>query len=366
MADSPTEAHEMTPEDQNRDNSEADDIKNILGGFMEAEEETLEELIGGMMYLSMDDVKKLGKKAAPPAVQLNPHRERSTVRAIEGKVEGLDSGSQPHSTSATASNPSGDAEDIEEEFLDDCQASKQRTDESLFRHRPGSLTKFDNFVTLAEGTEPDAIRDDPCDDGDKDDDWLPSSGYMASFAGGEAATQQDTEKQGMSETGLDQNLNKDSSPSTALVEDTKCLQSKPDVTPASESTAAACKNVSILDLKVWESEPDDTSTVCEDDVETPPWPVNPGEVEEEGEEVEGEAGVQVKQNVNVMEFSMKVVSVMDAGESTEKARDAQDCSDEVVAFTLEEDFDYNSVPYTPKFTQAEMNYLTSFVPQNSS
>lgn len=39
-------------------------------------------------------------------------------------------------------------------------------------------------MTLAEGTEPDAIRDDPCDDGDKDDDWLPSSGYMASFAGG--------------------------------------------------------------------------------------------------------------------------------------------------------------------------------------
>ena len=43
----------------------------------------------------------------------------------------------------------------------------------------------------------------------------------------------------------------------------------------------------------------------------------------------------------------------------------QDCSDEVVPFSLDEEFDYDTVVYTPKFSQAEMNYLTSFLPQSS-
>ena len=43
----------------------------------------------------------------------------------------------------------------------------------------------------------------------------------------------------------------------------------------------------------------------------------------------------------------------------------QGCSDEVVPFALDEEFDYNTVVCTPKFSQVEMNYLTSFLPQNS-
>jgi hypothetical protein len=48
-----TESEEMSVEDENRNNAESDDIRLLLSTFMDAKEETLEELVGGLMYLTM-------------------------------------------------------------------------------------------------------------------------------------------------------------------------------------------------------------------------------------------------------------------------------------------------------------------------
>lgn len=41
----------------------------------------------------------------------------------------------------------------------------------------------------------------------------------------------------------------------------------------------------------------------------------------------------------------------------------QTLTDEVEPFSLDENFDYDNVILTPKFTTQEMTYLNSFIPQ---
>ena len=48
-----TESDEMTAEAQNQSNAEADDVHSLLSNFMQAKEETLEDLLGGLMFLTM-------------------------------------------------------------------------------------------------------------------------------------------------------------------------------------------------------------------------------------------------------------------------------------------------------------------------
>ena len=48
-----TESDELTVEDQNQSNADADDIRSLLSNFTQAKEETLEDLVGGLMFLTM-------------------------------------------------------------------------------------------------------------------------------------------------------------------------------------------------------------------------------------------------------------------------------------------------------------------------
>ena len=48
-----TESDELTVEDQNQSNADTDDIRSLLSNFTQAKEETLEDLVGGLMFLTM-------------------------------------------------------------------------------------------------------------------------------------------------------------------------------------------------------------------------------------------------------------------------------------------------------------------------
>ena len=50
-----TDSDEMTVEDQNRSNAETDDMQSLLSNFMQTKEESLEELVGSLMYITMGE-----------------------------------------------------------------------------------------------------------------------------------------------------------------------------------------------------------------------------------------------------------------------------------------------------------------------
>lgn len=86
--------------------------------------------------------------------------------------------------------------------------------------------------------------------------------------------------------------------------------------------------------------------------------LNPGEVEE----VEDAPSVNELQIDRCLEFSAKLKSdsVVDTVQNTEET---ETLTDEVKPFSLDENFDYDNVILTPKFTTQEMTYINSFIPQ---
>lgn len=86
--------------------------------------------------------------------------------------------------------------------------------------------------------------------------------------------------------------------------------------------------------------------------------LNPGEVEE----VEVAPSVNELQIDRCLEFSAKIKSVV-VVETVENTAQTEALTDEVEPFSLDENFDYDNVILTPKFTTQEMTYLNSFIPQ---
>nr|KAG5697939.1 hypothetical protein BaRGS_030252 [Batillaria attramentaria] len=79
-----SESDEMTAEEQNQRNCENDDIARVLTNFMQSREETLEDLVGGFMYLTMDDV----KKSTNPAVMAALRKRENDDADVESGTAG--------------------------------------------------------------------------------------------------------------------------------------------------------------------------------------------------------------------------------------------------------------------------------------
>ncbi|KAK7484788.1 hypothetical protein BaRGS_00023962, partial [Batillaria attramentaria] len=111
-----------------------------------------------------------------------------------------------------------------------------------------------------------------------------------------------------------------------------------------------------------QEDPNASSTIgCSSRAEVSGRVLNPGEADEEES-----ARAPVVQTVSVLDFSTRtVIETSDTSAQSCPGDVVEECSDDVVPFVLDEDFDYDNVPFTPKFTQAEMDYLASFLPQKS-
>ena len=53
MSDEGSGSEDLTAEEQNKNNSQIDDMKNVLTGFLDSKEESLEDLVDGFIYLTM-------------------------------------------------------------------------------------------------------------------------------------------------------------------------------------------------------------------------------------------------------------------------------------------------------------------------
>ena len=52
---SSADSDELSAEIQNRNNAETDDVHSLLSDFLRAKEETLEDMVGGLMSLTMGE-----------------------------------------------------------------------------------------------------------------------------------------------------------------------------------------------------------------------------------------------------------------------------------------------------------------------
>ncbi|KAL8561967.1 hypothetical protein ACOMHN_001293 [Nucella lapillus] len=382
MSDHGADSDGMTVEDENSRNSETDDMHSILDNFMHAKEETLEELVGGFMYLTMDDVVRTASNTAraltlqsDPDVFWGGDADTALTSSVlnRGKAPGHSGVQVERKGGKRGGSGAEQSEDIEEEVLEGGLGSRRSGEDALFRHRPASLTKFDNFMLCEDDPESDCGHGER-EDGAKnkaegeeeeeeegEEDWLPTSGYMASFAAGSASSGDSqtteacpSERQTIHKKSLQPDTlchTTSSRPEAAETTDLDphCSDRAEESVTGSDSTETQCN--------------DSSSSACNDDVEAPSWALNPGEAEEDISEA------PVEQRVSVIQISARVVppsEVAEGGGSAVLSQDSEkECIDEVVPFQLDDDYDYDNIVYTPKFTQAEMNYLSSFLPQKS-
>ncbi|XP_076471838.1 uncharacterized protein LOC143301434 isoform X2 [Babylonia areolata] len=369
---------EITAEDENRRNCETDDMHSVLDTFMQAREESLEELVGGFLYLTMEDVCK-ASSAPTTVLDTNVFRDGGTETVTVQLASALDRVTAPgHGLTEAGSRErggnGGQDEDLEEEVLEESTCSRKGSEDALFRHRPASLTKFDNFVLSEDDPGSDREEDQRKEEEgeeEEEEDWMPTSGYMASFAAGNSAPEETPQT---TETAVSCGKERQpvhSNPAGTITPaphpPTSAPRTTEVTTPERKEPGKNCSSDQTDRVTyLAETQCDSHSRVCEDDVETPAWALNPGEAEEEEEE-ETDA-VAVAQRVNVIEICTTVSSLSGGAgdaEGSTVSGETEDCSDEVVPFELDQDHDYDQVVYTPKFTRAEMNYLTSFLPTNS-
>ncbi|KAK7462626.1 hypothetical protein BaRGS_00038333, partial [Batillaria attramentaria] len=267
-----SESDEMTAEEQNQRNCENDDIARVLTNFMQSREETLEDLVGGFMYLTM---------------------VKQTV-LLESKHQG-------------ASGNTGEDE-LEEETLESSD-STQLGSPALLRNRPASLTKFDNFVTTEDDSGDDAGNGGDGEKETSDDEWLSETpGYLASFdttATGETTSDDTLASQPVTvgTTGL----------SALSGSSSQAAGTAPKQTSHAQTMPAEDKDF------VEQEDPNTTSTIgCSSRAEVSGRVLNPGEADEEES-----ARAPVVQTVSVLDFSTRtVIETSDAS--------AQSCPGDVV------------------------------------
>ncbi|PVD33329.1 hypothetical protein C0Q70_04583 [Pomacea canaliculata] len=327
------------------ENSESDNISSTVRDFLHSEEETLEELVGGFIYLSMDDLHSSDYSLInSQMLQNNAHVSTVSEKGCKSLGTHLLSSEVVSITLSNNKTKGGDGgvdDEVEEETIGDLNCSPAV--EVLLQGRPPSLTKFDNFMQ----------NNNPLSETDAEDEFLETPGYVASF--------------GLENTGLAVkrkekpflNILSDQNSSTA-----RDLFYKPCAMPSasfnsdSEGSveyatdyviAPSCK---LSHTTLFSSNPDcATASIYQ----------HPGEADD------GITAPVVVPTVSVLGTSTLVTPTpvsADSGTLLEAERETEDHGDVVVPFKLDPCFDYDSVPYTPKFSKAEMDYLTSFLPRN--
>ncbi|XP_067655480.1 intraflagellar transport-associated protein-like [Haliotis asinina] len=310
--------NEPSPERQNAINRNIDEgVRQVIDSFVNKSQETTESLIKSFTYLTMDDVleaeSKKKKGTVSPVVQ---SKERPVCLSSAQLIT--------EATPLPRHDPQTDDDGVEEQTLDEGTKTGTMTDGAI-HHGNRPLRKFDNFVDDA-GSDGD---DDGDDDTDTDD--VSAGGYSASFA----------------ETGKS-------------VTEGEVTQDKEEFLLKEQQLPHATQQATECDLSMLVDQQYDADFVDEDDDDVAAH-LNPGEVEVPPDIVPTE--LELLQVTSLDITTTRKTGNEDRPHVTQS--EDQVCSDQVEAFCLDEDFDYDNVKLTPKFTPQEWQHLQSFIPADS-
>ncbi|XP_048730733.1 uncharacterized protein LOC125647912 isoform X2 [Ostrea edulis] len=343
------------PSHDNVINSLGVNMAAALDQIMTVQGQSYDEFLEGFTYLNKDELKK---EMITPASKMRERPQLSKMKELEEKDESLTK-SLAMNSSKSADEKEPNYDELEEELLEDGERTSIMSQKSPTGSDVTSRLKFDNFV-----------MDEISDHGESDDaeDFI-SGGYQASFCP-ESSSESAIEGNSMEERTPDldeQNVDIDN----LLQDNSDKLQVRNipvkfgktgfQINSADhEGVRSSEKTVSLIDSNSSASEldPQGECAQCseqlssEDRVRAPPSDtvLNPGEVEDPG----SPKVIKVKDKERILDFSATYrTEVVVTEESTEE------CSDEVAAFCLDEDFDYDNVVLTPKFTTEEIEFLKS-------
>ncbi|XP_061174918.1 uncharacterized protein LOC133184055 [Saccostrea echinata] len=349
------------PSHDNVINSLGVNMASALDQIMTIQEQSYDEFLDGFTYLNKDELKKevvnLGKKKLEKPL---------TNKSKNNKEKGKNITKPLSEDKSKAPLKANTDDELEEELLEEGERTSIMSQKSPTGSDVTSKLKFDNFVM-------DCMEDEEEEeDSDGGQEGFMSGGYLASFsAEGNAESSSKAISEGNSKEkmlpvsdeeaeDIDNLLQDNSDKSRVLNIPSKSENTDFPIKGADQGCFSVERTNSILDSSNPVSELDlqrecaqcSEQLSCEDRVGAPPSDslLNPGEVEDLG----SPSAIKMKNKERILDFSATYrTEVLLTEESVEE------CSSEVTAFCLDEDFDYDNVVLTPKFTAEEMEFLRS-------
>ncbi|KAK3593931.1 hypothetical protein CHS0354_011535 [Potamilus streckersoni] len=288
-----------TPSEENLRNVLHASTCDALESFVKKEEESYDGFMSGFLYLRKEDV-----------VQWEDKRR---TKAADGTSEKLQkpTGSQQNEEKHVDSLPAD--EQLEQEVLNEGSTTSRLEERQVIK--TGTKVKFDNFVVNEEEEE------------EEEEDFKTRNEGLSDLLG--------------NSTGYTASFDHFTDPSNTIL------------------TRISDNSGTFHNKELEESElrgPEEEFEIITEEYSTNFGPqgdtINPGEVED----TNVDPTLQDLQNITQLDFAATYRT-----ERFQHDADTQDqteqCSNEVIPFTLDEDFDYDNVTLTPKYTFAEMKQL---------
>ncbi|XP_062617656.1 midasin-like [Saccostrea cucullata] len=347
------------PSHDNVINSLGVNMASALDQIMTIQEQSYDEFLDGFTYLNKDELKK---------EMVNPGRKKLekplTSKTKNNKNKGKEITKPLLEDKSKAILKENTDDELEEELLEDGEKTSIMSQKSPTGSDVTSKLKFDNFVM-------DCMENEEGDSDEPEEDFM-SGGYLASFSAqdnkvssSKACSEGNSKENKLpvsdEETeDIDNLLQDNSDKSRVLNIPSKSQNTDFPIKASDQGCVSIEKTNSLLDSNNPVSELDlqrecaqcSEQLSSEDRVGAPPSDslLNPGEVEDPG----SPSAIQMENKERILDFSATYrTEVLLTEESVEE------CSNEVTAFCLDEDFDYDNVVLTPKFTAEEMEFLKS-------
>lgn len=333
-----------------------DNVINTLGvnmasamdQIMTVQEESYDDFLEGFTYLNKDELRRemiipTKKKMEKPQTNKSKGTENKGPCLEKTRTEKVDK------IEITQED------ELEEETLEEGEKTSIMSQKTQTGSDVTSRLKFDNFVMNeeADDDESNEICDDFMLDGYEASFCLTPKKGLLSKEGNKRTADQD-------EADIDSLLQDNSGKSKVLDipvhsanRDLHTKGVEPDQIPSNQALSLIDSDNSQCDIDLQrECAPCSEQLSCSDRFGAPPLGtvLNPGEVEDLG----SPRRIMNRDQERILDFSATYrTEVVLTSESTEE------CSDEVTAFCLDENFDYDNVVLTPKFTVEEVAFLKS-------
>ncbi|KAL3841563.1 hypothetical protein ACJMK2_019686 [Sinanodonta woodiana] len=306
-----------TPSEENLRNTLYASTCDALESFVKKEEESYDGFMSSFLYLKKEDV-----------VQWENKKKTKSVDGSLEKIQKL-TGLKHDEEMNVCSLPADD--ELEQEVLSEGSTTSRLEERQVVQ--TGTHVKFDNFVVDEE--EDEEVEDSKTGHKDLSDLLGNSAGYTASF---------------------DHFTDEKNRIITRIGDDSVTFHNKELATQSSLCDKEHSDLKKELELNDPEKEfeiTEEYSTYFGPQGDT----VNPGEVED----THGDPTLQDLQNITQLDFAATYrIEGVQHDPDTEDQNEpcsTQPCSNEVMPFTLDNDFDYDNVTLTPKYTFAEMKQL---------
>lgn len=326
-------------------------MASALDQIMTVQEESYDDFLEGFTYLNKDELRRemiipTKKKTEKPQTNKSKGTEDKGPCLEKTQIEKVDK------------IEISQEDELEEETLEEGEKTSIMSQKTQTGSDVTSRLKFDNFVMTEEADDDES--NEICDD-------FMLDGYEASFcliSKKELLSKEsdcnNKRTPDQDEADIDSLLQDNSGESKVLDipvhfenRDLHIRNVELDQIPSNQAPSLIDSDHSQCDIDLQrECAPCSEQLSCSDRFGAPPLDtvLNPGEVEDQ----ESPRRIMNKDQERILDFSATYrTEVVLTSESTEE------CSNEVTAFCLDENFDYDNVVLTPKFTVEEVAFLKS-------